>query len=122
MSPVMQVRQIPDGRLIGAASIEDVGSDADGKQAAAAAFDAMKDMLIGVTSLVFESWVVGHRPIPVDGLPAVGRYPGVTGLYVAVMHSGVTLAPAIGRFVADELLTGKRDTLIKPYGVERFIC
>jgi glycine/D-amino acid oxidase-like deaminating enzyme len=121
MSPVMQLRQIPDGRLIGAVSIEDVGSDADGEQAAAA-FDAMKDMLIAATSLVFESWVVGHRPIPGDGLPTVGRYPGVTGLYVAVTHSGVTLAPAIGRCVADELLTGKRDSLIKPYGVERFIC
>jgi glycine/D-amino acid oxidase-like deaminating enzyme len=36
------------------------------------------------------------------------------------MHSGITLAPAIGRFVANEILTGRRDSLIEPYGLERF--
>jgi hypothetical protein len=39
------------------------------------------------------------------------------GLYVGVMRSG--LAPAIGRFVAHELLAGERDGLLTPYGPER---
>jgi glycine/D-amino acid oxidase-like deaminating enzyme len=38
-----------------------------------------------------------------------------------VMHSGITLAPAIGRFVADEVLTGRRDSLLEPYGLGRFL-
>jgi glycine/D-amino acid oxidase-like deaminating enzyme len=50
----------------------------------------------------------------------MGRAAGISGLYVAVMHSGITLAPAIGRFVANEILTGRRDSLIEPYGLERF--
>ncbi len=50
----------------------------------------------------------------------VGRVDGIAGLYVAVMHSGITLAPAIGRFVADEIMTGQRDALIEPYGPDRF--
>lgn len=121
MSPVMQLRQTPDGRFVAAVSIGP-GSDTDGKLAATAAFDAMKAVLIASSSLELGWWAVGHRPIPIDGLPVVGRYPGVTGLYVAVMHSAVTLAPVIGRLVADELLTEKRDGLIKPDGIERFIC
>jgi glycine/D-amino acid oxidase-like deaminating enzyme len=36
---------------------------------------------------------------------------------VAVLHSGVTLAPAIGRFTAEEILTGQRDPLLALYGV-----
>lgn len=45
---------------------------------------------------------VGHRPIPADGLPIVGR--AAPGLYVAVMHAGVTLAPLVGRLAAAEIL------------------
>jgi glycine/D-amino acid oxidase-like deaminating enzyme len=37
------------------------------------------------------------------------------------MHSGITLAPAIGRFVADELLTGQRDNLLAPYRPGRLV-
>jgi glycine/D-amino acid oxidase-like deaminating enzyme len=47
---------------------------------------------------------LGIRAIPADGLPAIGPIPGVSGYYVAVMHSGITLAPAIGAMVAAELL------------------
>jgi glycine/D-amino acid oxidase-like deaminating enzyme len=69
---------------------------------------------------VAEGHVVGQRPVPSDGFPVIGRAAGASGLYVAVMHSGVTLAPAIGRFAAAEILTGLRDALIEPYGLERF--
>ena len=47
---------------------------------------------------------MGWRPIPQDGLPIVGFLPGIGGLYVSVMHSGVTLAAAVGRFAAAEIL------------------
>ena len=119
MSPAMQLRQTPEGRFVAAVNFEDAGAG-DGAQAAAAVLDAMRAIISG-TSLSLESHVVGRRPIPKDGYPAVGRAAGITGLYVAVMHSGITLAPVIGRFVADELLTGRRDDLMKPYGLERFV-
>ncbi|RVC21869.1 FAD-binding oxidoreductase, partial [Mesorhizobium sp. M7A.F.Ca.CA.004.04.2.1] len=41
-------------------------------------------------------------------------------VYVAVMHSGITLAPAIGLFAAREILDGERDPLLAPYGLSRF--
>ena len=46
------------------------------------------------------------RPMPADGLPVIGELPGVSGAYVAVMHSGVTLAPVAARFVAAEVVAG----------------
>jgi glycine/D-amino acid oxidase-like deaminating enzyme len=36
------------------------------------------------------------------------------------MHSGITLAPAVGRFAAEEILAGRRDPLLTPYGASRF--
>jgi glycine/D-amino acid oxidase-like deaminating enzyme len=48
---------------------------------------------------------VGHRPMPVDGLPIIGPLPGLAGVHVAVMHSAITLGPTVGRLVAAELLT-----------------
>jgi glycine/D-amino acid oxidase-like deaminating enzyme len=120
MSPTMQLRQTPQGRLVAAVNFEPAGVDADSTKVAAAALYGMKRM-IASKSLLLESHVIGVRPIPKDGFPVVGRAIGIAGLYVAVMHSGITLAPAMGRFVADEILTGRRDTLIEPYGLERFL-
>jgi glycine/D-amino acid oxidase-like deaminating enzyme len=49
---------------------------------------------------------LGTRPMPADELPIIGAVPGVHGAYIAVMHSGVTLAPAAGRLVASEVVRG----------------
>jgi glycine/D-amino acid oxidase-like deaminating enzyme len=44
--------------------------------------------------------------MPTDELPILGPIPGVGGAYVAVMHSGITLAPAAGRLIAAEIVDG----------------
>ncbi len=61
-----------------------------------------------------ERVTLGLRPTPDDGLPAIGLLPGVAGLCVAVMHSGITLAPAVGRGAAMELLDGAEVELLAP--------
>ncbi|WP_199791366.1 NAD(P)/FAD-dependent oxidoreductase [Streptomyces sp. 142MFCol3.1] len=63
---------------------------------------------------------VAQRPIPADGFPSVGAVPSVPGYYEAVSHSGITLGPVIGRLLASEILTGKRDTLLADFRPERF--
>ena len=57
-------------------------------------------------SSVLSSTVV-WRSMPADHLPIVGPLPGVPSLYIAVMHGGVTLAPAIGELAARELVEGE---------------
>ena len=49
----------------------------------------------------------------------VGRADTVPGLYVAVTHSGVTLAPTVGRLVAEDLVSDRRDPLLAPFGLAR---
>ena len=76
--------------------------------------------LRGGDELAFERFTIGYRPTPADRFPAIGRAQGPTSPYLAVMHSGITLAPAVGRFVADELLDGRRDPLLAPFAPARF--
>jgi glycine/D-amino acid oxidase-like deaminating enzyme len=46
------------------------------------------------------------RPMPADGQSIVGRLPGAEWFYVAVTHSGVTLAAHLSRLIAAELAAG----------------
>lgn len=120
MAPALHVRQAADGRLVAGA---DFGGADPGTDAAATAdrvFADLKSLLSADAPLTLDGFTVGRRPTPADGFPAVGRIAGVEGLSVAVMHSGVTLAPAIGAFVADEVLDGRREPLLAPYRPERF--
>ena len=77
-------------------------------------------MLAGAADLALDFHTVGYRPTPADGFPVIGRPAGTGGLYVSVMHSGVTLAPAVGLFAAAEILSGERSGLLSPYGPDRF--
>ncbi len=52
----------------------------------------------------FEHVYIGWRPLPLDGHPVIGPSPRHPNIYLAVMHSGVTLAPVVGELVAKELL------------------
>jgi glycine/D-amino acid oxidase-like deaminating enzyme len=83
-------------------------------------FEVTKAALRGADGLEFDFHTVGYRPTPADGFPIIGRAEGVSGLYIAVMHSGITLAPAVGLFATREILKGERDPLLAPYGSERF--
>ncbi len=64
--------------------------------------------------------MVGKRPIPQDGLPIIGRTTHIEGLYLLVMHSGVTLAAISGRLAAAEILNNQDDDLLSSYRPERF--
>ncbi|MET8327674.1 FAD-dependent oxidoreductase [Streptomyces sp. NPDC005181] len=63
---------------------------------------------------------VVNRSIPADGFPSVGAVLSVPGYYEAVSHSGITLGPVIGRLLASEILSGKRDEMLADFRPERF--
>ena len=63
---------------------------------------------------------VGYRPMPLDGLPVLGFTKEVPNVYLAVMHSGVTLAPLVGEFSAIEIVNGVNVELFAPYRLDRF--
>ena len=49
-----------------------------------------------------------YRPVTRDGMPLIGRIPGVEGAYVATGHSvwGMLNAPATGEAMAELILDG----------------
>jgi glycine/D-amino acid oxidase-like deaminating enzyme len=63
---------------------------------------------------------IAIRPIPGDRLSAIGPMPRVSGYYVAVTHSGVTLSPFLGKAVADEIVGGRQQAELAPFRPARF--
>lgn len=64
------------------------------------------------------------RPITPDGLPLLGRVPGVAGAYVATGHScwGILNAPASGAAMAELIVDGTSKTVdLSPFNPERFV-
>jgi glycine/D-amino acid oxidase-like deaminating enzyme len=101
-----EVREAREGELWVAAACAGDGTTDDLDRTArevrdrlVAAFDRADDVRLLSVRLA-------ARPMPVDGLPIIGPMPGVHGAYVAVMHSAVTLAPAVARLVADDVVHG----------------
>lgn len=65
---------------------------------------------------------VGLRPVSRDGLPVLGRVPGVNGAYLATGHgpTGLTLGPYSGRVVADLVRGVEPDTDCSAFDPARF--
>lgn len=60
------------------------------------------------------------RPITEDGHPAVGPIAGLSGYYVAVTHSGITLATLLAGAIAGEILEGREAPELAPFRPDRF--
>ncbi len=117
----IHLRQCPDGRLmIGEGDQESLAED----DTQAHADDLLARACQHLPGLEGASAVpvpVGWRPMPLDGYPVMGFAPQAPNLYVALTHSGVTLAPVLSQLAALEICDGARaDTVLGPYRPERF--
>jgi glycine/D-amino acid oxidase-like deaminating enzyme len=63
---------------------------------------------------------MGKRPVPLDGYPVLGPPPNLGGLYIASLHSGVTLAPIVGKIAAKEILSKCAEPLFDAFRLSRF--
>ena len=63
---------------------------------------------------------VGYRPMPLDGFPVIGFSPKAPNVYLALTHSGVTLAPLIAQLVTMEIVDGAEVELLADYRPSRF--
>ena len=66
-----------------------------------------------------ETAYIGWRPLPIDGHPVIGPSPNRKDVYIAIMHSGVTLAPLTGRLASQELLGDEEAASLAPYRADR---
>lgn len=82
--------------------------------------DAARKYLVDPMGEVQETWY-GWRPMSSDGRPVIDRAPALANVWVAAGHSmtGLSMAPATGRLVA-ELVVGEPPHIDPtPYGIER---
>jgi glycine/D-amino acid oxidase-like deaminating enzyme len=64
---------------------------------------------------------VAVRALPADGQPVVGRLPGIHGVYVALAHAAVTLAPVLADLVVAEVAQGRHDAQLGRFRPDRLI-
>ncbi len=119
MTPHLHMRQTAEGRIIAGSDFAGGDPGEDHRASAADLFARVKATLIDNVDLKLDFFTVGYRPTPADGFPIIGNA-GRPGLYAAVMHSGVTLAPLAGLLAADELVSGQSDESLGPFRLQRF--
>lgn len=121
-TPDQEVRQDAEGRLHAPASA--------GRQSDHAEVLGSFPVVINATLIRLRALFPGHdihfahqamamRPVPGDGLPVVGQGP-LPGLWVAVMHSGATLAPVVAELLAGEITGGPESPLLAEFRPTRF--
>ena len=73
----------------------------------------------GIAQSKIERVSIGWRPLPVDGHPVIGASPNRPDIYLAIMHSGVTLAPIVGQLAAREITAEVTVPQLSDYRPER---
>ena len=115
----IHIKQQDDGRMVIGEIFSDGEADVDQYAVAKEMLAEARRCLSGI-DIEIERTTIGMRPIPKDGMPVVGHVTGFQGLYLAVMHSGITLAPIIGRMTAEEVLDEVTFDALAPYRLDRF--
>jgi len=125
-SPTQELRQLPDGSILAPLA---AGHQSDDTSVVGDAPDHLADLatarlnhMLPDANLVWDQVMVADRPMPADGFPVVGDV-GPAGLYVGVMHSGMTLAAVMGELIAGEMLDGVSNQsadMLAPYRPHRF--
>ena len=122
MAPDVHFRQDAEGRIVAG---EIFSGDGPGQVRITTEPGALANALIRRMQahlpgqkIEIERVTLGQRPVPKDGLPAIGLTE--EGLYLASMHSGITLAPLIGPLIAQEISEGRHFPELAPFRPTRF--
>ena len=122
-SPDVHFKQLQDGRAVCGNQFSGAIGDDGVEVVAERMLECMKQRLPGAKHLRIEKVRHGVRPMPVDSYPAIGRLGGDdSNPYVAVMHSGVTLGPLVGRLVTAEMAENSQQDMLEPFRPARFNC
>lgn len=112
-----------DGDLIVGSTMEWAGESA--RVTAEAIRELLDFALQAVPSLggapIARTWA-GLRPWAPDGLPALGAWPGIEGLFVATGHfrNGILLAPITARLMRELIVDGAPSINLNPFRPDRF--
>lgn len=120
LAPGATIKQNPDGRIV-------TGTDFGGSPVNEASREYGLELLRNASRFLpalrdaeLDFTTLGHRVLPRDEYPIVGFAEKCPNLYIAAMHSGITLSPLIGQVAAMEILDGAHVDLLAPYRPSRF--
>lgn len=112
-----------DGRLLAGSTTELVGFD---RRVTAAGVSSILSAALEISPRIAElqrtaSWA-GLRPRAADGLPVLGRYAEIDGLFYATGHyrNGILLAPITGELIAGAIVDQLASTSLSFFSPDRF--
>ncbi|SDZ80263.1 sarcosine oxidase subunit beta [Thalassobacillus cyri] len=115
------IRQANNGEVLIGYSKEEVGYN---RQGTLDVIQETANMAVSFVPALANANVVrsfsGVRVVPEDGLPIFGEIPGRKNLYIATMHSGITLSPVIGTLMSELISSGETSLPIEKYSISRF--
>jgi glycine/D-amino acid oxidase-like deaminating enzyme len=120
LAPAAHMKQKPDGRVVTGLGFGGTPSTDASREGGAAFLKIAASVLPELANATLEKVTLGYRPLPADEFPIVGTGAARPDVYLAVMHSGVTMAPLMGRLAAIEILDGVRAEPLEPYRLARF--
>ena len=94
--------------------------EADLRRWAGELLDRARRVVRGLDGASVAGYRVCVRPMPADGRSVGGWLPGADRMYVAVTHSGVTLAAHLAGLIAAEVADGTVAAELAPYRPARF--
>ena len=117
----IHIRQCADGRMmIGEGNQESLAED-DSQAHADDLLERACNYLPGLAGAKAIPVPVGWRPMPLDGYPVMGFTPEAPNMYIALTHSGVTLAPVLSQLAALEVCDGvNASDVLSAYRPTRF--
>jgi glycine/D-amino acid oxidase-like deaminating enzyme len=118
--PAVGLRQRADGSVLVGERTQETPATDPGMHHARALLSQAARFFPVLAGVGVDKWWLAYRAMPSDRLPIVGRLPWLDSLYLAVSHSGVTLAPVLGRLIAGEVATESGDGVLAPFRPARF--
>jgi glycine oxidase len=113
-----------DNRVLVGATVENAGFE---KEVTAKGVESLLkcayEISPGLKGLeIGEKWA-GLRPRAADGLPMIGKYRNINGLYIATAHfrNGILLAPLTANILARQILEGEFSKYLEVFSPNRFV-
>ena len=120
MAPGANIKQNPDGRLVTGTDFGGAATLDTSKEFGEKLLDNARKFLPRMKDTRLETVTLGYRVLPKDDHPIVGFVEKCPNVYIAAMHSGITLSPLIGQVAAQEILDGASVDLLKDFRPSRF--
>ena len=120
LAPGANIKQNPDGRIVTGTDFEATKIAGSSEEEGRKLLKNAERFVPGLGGAKLDKVTFGHRVLPSDGFPIVGFAPRRPNLYIAAMHSGMTMCPIIGEMAAMEILDGATADILDSFRPARF--